>query len=68
MGAESSILQGCKLEEPLDTPSQSEWRLHPAKRRDGSRVSVFVHKKSEQEDRRLENAAKVRRPCCPSLA
>ncbi|XP_071802194.1 protein-associating with the carboxyl-terminal domain of ezrin-like [Asterias amurensis] len=58
MGAESSILQGCKLEEPLETPSCSDWRLHPAKRKDGSRVSVFVHKKSEQEDKRLENAAK----------
>ncbi|XP_022106314.1 protein-associating with the carboxyl-terminal domain of ezrin-like [Acanthaster planci] len=62
MGTESSVLQGCKLEEPLATPSQSEWRLHPAKRKDGSRVSVFVHKKSEQEDRRLENAAKVEIP------
>ncbi|XP_038063458.1 protein-associating with the carboxyl-terminal domain of ezrin-like [Patiria miniata] len=58
MGAESSVLQGCKLEEPLETSSQNEWQLHPAKRKDGSRVSVFVHKKSEQEDRRLENAAK----------
>ncbi|XP_006821787.1 protein-associating with the carboxyl-terminal domain of ezrin-like, partial [Saccoglossus kowalevskii] len=59
MGTETSILQGCDLEEPLETPSQQDWTIHPAKRNDGSRVSVFVHKKTEQQnDKRIEHAAK----------
>ncbi|XP_077986598.1 protein-associating with the carboxyl-terminal domain of ezrin-like [Glandiceps talaboti] len=59
MGAETSILQGCDLEEPFQTSAQQEWKIHPAKRNDGSRVSVFIHKNTEQKaDKRLENAAK----------
>ena len=63
MGAETSVLQGCKLEDPLPTPSQQDWTIHPAQRKDGSRVSVFVHKKQETTESRkeyhLENAARV---------
>ncbi|XP_070531625.1 protein-associating with the carboxyl-terminal domain of ezrin-like [Ptychodera flava] len=60
MGTEASILQGCDLEEPFET-SQQDWKIHPAKRNDGSRVSVFFHKKQNREqtsDKRLENAAR----------
>ena len=63
MGAETSVLQGCKLEDPLPTQSQKDWTIHPAQRKDGSRVSVFVHKKKQEEENpkeeHLENAARV---------
>ncbi|XP_071489082.1 protein-associating with the carboxyl-terminal domain of ezrin-like [Diadema antillarum] len=51
MGVESSALAGCTLEDPLpDTAStqHQDWKIHPAKRSDGSRVSVFVHKHDEE--------------------
>ncbi|XP_071947220.1 protein-associating with the carboxyl-terminal domain of ezrin-like [Antedon mediterranea] len=62
MGAEGSVLQGCKLDEPLKSSGHShqpDWVIHPARRDDGSQVSVFVHKGDRKsEDARVQNAAK----------
>ncbi|XP_033119128.1 protein-associating with the carboxyl-terminal domain of ezrin-like [Anneissia japonica] len=62
MGAEGSVLKGCKLDDPLESPAhsrQQDWVIHPARRDDGSQVSVFVHKGDKKsQDTRLQNAAK----------
>nr|XP_054770081.1 protein-associating with the carboxyl-terminal domain of ezrin-like [Lytechinus pictus] len=61
MGVESSALSGCTLEDPLpDSASAQDWRIHPAKRPDGSRVSVFVHKHDEDKEHQeiYQHAAK----------
>ena len=59
MGAESSSLQNCQLEEALQVSSDKEWQLHPGKTGDGSPVSVFVYKKAVENKDLIENAAKV---------
>ncbi|XP_078685970.1 protein-associating with the carboxyl-terminal domain of ezrin-like [Branchiostoma floridae x Branchiostoma belcheri] len=58
MGSESSTLQGCDLEEEVQT-SEKNWTLHSARKKDGSKVSVFVHKSTQaKEDPVIQNAAK----------
>ncbi|XP_035684200.1 protein-associating with the carboxyl-terminal domain of ezrin-like [Branchiostoma floridae] len=58
MGSESSTLQGCDFEEEVQT-SEKNWTLHSARKKDGSKVSVFVHKTTQaKEDPVIQNAAK----------
>ncbi|XP_066293399.1 protein-associating with the carboxyl-terminal domain of ezrin-like [Branchiostoma lanceolatum] len=58
MGSESSTLQGCDFEEEVET-SEKNWTLHSARKKDGSKVSVFVHKSTQpKEDPVIQNAAK----------
>ncbi|XP_014665247.1 PREDICTED: protein-associating with the carboxyl-terminal domain of ezrin-like [Priapulus caudatus] len=59
MGSEYSAIQDCKLDEPFETDIPQGWTLHPAVQKDGSKVSVFVHKKSDRrQPEYIENAAK----------
>ena len=60
MGAESSNLKNCQLQEALEVSGEQEWELHHGKTGDGSPVSVFVYKKAVQNKDLIENAAKVR--------
>ena len=59
MGAESSSLKNCQLQEALAVSSEQEWQLHRGKTGDGSPVSVFVYEKAVQNKDLIENAAKV---------
>ena len=59
MGAESSSLKNCHLQEALEVSSEQEWQLHHGKTGDESPVSVFVYKKAVQNKDLIENAAKV---------
>lgn len=59
MGAESSLLKSCELGEPLDVNTQ-DWSIHPGRRSDGSKVTVFVNKNKEEEDEEhIKNATRV---------
>lgn len=78
MGAESSFLKSCELGEPLDVSAQ-DWSIHPARRSDGSKVTVFVNKnKAKEDEEHIKNATRqlkiLRHPtilkffdCCKSL-
>lgn len=59
MGAESSFLSSCELGEPLDVAAQ-DWSIHPGRRSDGSKVTVFVNKhKDEKDEEHIQNATRV---------
>ncbi|CAH1786148.1 unnamed protein product [Owenia fusiformis] len=57
MGAEVSALTDCDLEEPINLPSQKNWTIHPARKKDGTRVTVF-RSCTDVGDDLLETAAK----------
>ncbi len=59
MGNESSFLADCKLDSDIPVTTPKAWRLYHEKKRDGSKVSVFVYEKSGDNTAYIENAAKV---------
>ncbi|XP_013419162.1 protein-associating with the carboxyl-terminal domain of ezrin-like [Lingula anatina] len=59
MGNESSSLEDCTLQPALDFEALRGWSVCPAQWKDGSKVTVFFHKKPEPEKRGfVENAVK----------